>query len=266
MPNSRSKIKLAVLGAHGKMGQRIIALATHDSRFQLMAGVERAGGPTVGHFIGGTSVPVVGDVGEILPKADVLIDFTSPESTLRTARLAARSRRGLVIGTTGFSPKGLKVIKAISRKIPIVFSPNMSVGVNLLFQLVAQAARSLAHYDIEIVEAHHNLKKDSPSGTALKLAEVAAQASQRSSKDYVYGRHGQVGARKKKEIGIFSVRAGDIIGDHTVLLSNTGERLELTHRAHSRDAFASGSLDAAAWIYKKRPGLYSMQDVLKGKN
>ncbi len=248
MPKVQSPVKLAVLGAHGKMGQRIIFLASKDPRFQLSAEIDRSD-----------------DIAAVLPTVDVLIDFTAPEATIRTARLAAKARKSLVIGTTGFSPSALKELKNLSRKIPIVFSPNMSVGVNLLFQLVRQAAESLSHYDIEIIEAHHNLKQDSPSGTALMLAEIAAEASHRTSKDFVYGRHGQVGARKKKEIGILSVRAGDIIGDHTVLLSNTGERLELTHRAHSRDAFASGSLDAAAWIYKKRPGLYSMLDVLKGK-
>jgi 4-hydroxy-tetrahydrodipicolinate reductase len=209
-----------------------------------------------------TGAPIVGDVREVLPKTDVVIDFTSPESTLRSAPQIVNARRALVVGTTGLKASGVSRLKALSRKAPIVFSPNMSVGVNLLFKLVEQAARALAHYDIEIVEAHHNLKKDAPSGTAMKLADVAAQASGRNARDYVYGREGQVGPRTKKEIGILSLRAGDIIGDHTVLLSSTGERLELTHRAHSRDAFAAGSLDAAAWIVKRRPGLYSMLDVL----
>ena len=139
----------------------------------------------------------------------------------------------------------------------------MSVGVNMLFRLVQQAAETLADYDIEIVEAHHNQKKDAPSGTAMRLVEIATEASGRKMKDVVYGRRGMVGARKKKEIGVMTLRAGDIVGDHTVLIGTGGERLELTHRAHSRDAFASGAVEAAAWASKKRPGFYDMFDVLK---
>ncbi len=254
-------IKLTVCGSSGRMGTRITALALKDTRFQLVAGVERATDST-GRFIPGTSVPVVFDIREVLAKSDAVIDFTAPETLIKTASWVAQAKRALVIGTTGVKPAVLAQLKKLSKKIPIVLSPNMSVGVNVLFELVRQAAATLAHYDIEIIEAHHNLKKDSPSGTALRLAEVAAQASGRSEKDFVTGRDGLVGARTSKEIGILAVRAGDIVGDHTVLIGGPGERLELTHRAHSRDAFASGALEAAAWAVRQRAGLYSMKDVL----
>ncbi len=254
-------VKLTVCGSFGRMGQRITALALKDARFQLISGVERrVEGRS--RFLPGTSVPVVFDIAEVLPKSDAVIDFTSPENVVRNAAAVAKAKRALVIGTTGVKPVAMAQIKKIAQKIPIVISPNMSVGVNVLFQLVKQAAAALAHYDIEIVEAHHNQKKDSPSGTALRLAEVAAEASGRSENDFVYGREGLVGARKSKEIGISAVRAGDIVGDHTVLIGGPGERLELTHRAHSRDAFASGALEAAAWAVRQRAGLYSMTDVL----
>lgn len=245
MGSKMSKVNLIVLGARGRMGARISALASEDSRFHLVSSVVR----------GQALEP-------LLTRADVVIDFTAPEVSLQTADLVARKKKALVIGTTGLQPPDVAQLKILTKKIPLVFSPNMSVGVNLLFQLVKQAAASLPHFDIEIVEAHHNQKKDAPSGTAMKLAEVAAQASQRSSRDYIYGRQGLVGARQKKEIGILSVRAGDIIGDHTVLMSHTGERIELIHRAHSRDTFASGALTAAAWVVRQKPGFYSMADVL----
>lgn len=258
----KKNIRLVVAGASGRMGLRIMDLARRDTRFRLVAGLERPGSPRALLGLQGVT-PLVTELGPVLDQTDAVIDFSSPTATLRTAEQTAAARRALVIGTTGHTPKTLRRLKELARRIPIVFSPNMSVGVNVLFQLLKQAASTLAHYDIEIVEAHHNLKKDAPSGTAMKLAQVAAEASQRSSKDFVYGREGLVGARKKKEIGVLAVRAGDIVGDHTIYLAGPGERLELTHRAHSRDAFASGALEAAYWVAKRRPGLYTMQDVLK---
>ncbi|MCG3204997.1 MAG: 4-hydroxy-tetrahydrodipicolinate reductase [Elusimicrobia bacterium] len=227
------------------MGTRILALAHQDPRFGEIVGVDRDD-----------------DLNAGLEGSDVVIDFSDPHSTFSIAKTVAQSKRALVIGTTGLSLKTLSQVKTLSKKIPIVFSPNMSVGMNVLFDLVAKAARILAAYDIEVVEAHHHLKKDAPSGSAMKLAEVAAQASYRNVRDFVYGRQGLVGERTKKEIGISAVRAGDIVGDHTVLLAGPGERLELTHRAHSRDAFASGALEAAAWGVGRKPGLYAMKDVL----
>jgi 4-hydroxy-tetrahydrodipicolinate reductase len=260
----KKTIRIALIGCSGRMGQRIVALSEADTRFQLIAGVERPGSANVGRFIGGRA-PVVDSVDEILSKTDAVIDFSAHDATIKNAIQVASMRKPLVIGTTGLKSAEAKKLRQISKRIPIVFSPNMSVGVNTLFHLVAEAARALASYDLEIIEAHHSQKKDAPSGTAMRLAEIAAQASGRSSKDFIYGRKGLIGARTKKEIGIMSVRAGDIVGDHTVLFSTGGERLELIHRAHSRDAFASGALEAAAWIVGKKPGLYSMLDVLKGK-
>ncbi len=256
-------IQLTVCGAAGRMGARILALAAQDKRFQPVAGVERKNASVVGRFAADAFTPIVGDIQEVLPKTDVVIDFTSAEAAVPNAQVVARAGRALVVGTTGLSPVQVKKLRELSRRIPIVFSPNMSVGMNVLFELVAKAAATLAQYDIEVVEAHHNLKKDAPSGSAMKLANVAAEASKRSSKDFVYGREGMVGARTKKEIGVSAIRAGDIVGDHTVFLAGPGERLELTHRAHSRDAFASGALEAAAWAVHQRPGFYSMKDVLK---
>lgn len=228
------------------MGQRILALAQNDPRFEVVAGVEASD-----------------NLDLVLSRVQAVIDFTDPKATMGIAQKVAQAKRALVIGTTGISPEVQKKLKVLSRRIPIVFSPNMSIGMNVLFDLVAKAAQTLAHYDIEVVEAHHNLKKDAPSGSAMKLANVAAEASHRRTQDFVYGRKGFTGARTKKEIGISTVRAGDIVGDHTVLIAGPGERLELTHRAASRDAFASGALEAAAWAAGRKPGLYSMKDVLK---
>lgn len=244
--SSQRRIKLAVCGALGRMGTRIATLAENDLRFEVVAKIDRSD-----------------NLSEVLPLVQAVVDFTSAEATIGIARRVAQARRALVVGTTGISTAHRRDLQALGRRIPIVFSPNMSVGVNTLFKLVEAAARTLAHYDLEIIEAHHNLKKDAPSGTAMKLAEIAAEFSGRLAKDFVYGRKGMVGARTKKEIGISAVRAGDIVGDHTVLLCGPGERLELTHRAHSRDAFAAGALEAAAWAVRQKPGFYSMRDVLK---
>lgn len=257
-----SRVKITICGANGRMGTSIIALAKDDPRFQVVAGVERAQAGRFAQFTADGRAPLVMDIREVIPKTDVVIDFTAPEAVGRNAAEAAKARRALVVGTTGLPASTRKKLLRLSKRIPIVFSPNMSLGVNILFQLVSQAARALPGYDLEIIEAHHNLKKDAPSGTAMRLAEVAAEASQRSPKDFVYGRKGMVGARTRKEIGISVIRAGDIVGDHTVLLSGPGERIELRHQAHSRNAFAAGALTAAAWVHKKRPGLYSMVDVL----
>ncbi len=242
---SAKKIRLAVLGAKGRMGTRILALAHQDARFTEVVGLERSD-----------------RLDRALKDVDAVIDFTAPEATLGIAQAVANAKRALVIGTTGVGEPTLAKVRSFASKIPVVFSPNMSVGMNVLFQLVADAAKALAYYDIEVIEAHHNLKKDAPSGSAMKLANVAAEASARSARDFVYGRKGLVGPRTKKEIGVSAVRAGDIVGDHTVLIAGPGERLELTHRAHSRDAFASGALTAAAWAVGRKPGFYSMRDVL----
>ncbi|MBV9080748.1 MAG: 4-hydroxy-tetrahydrodipicolinate reductase [Elusimicrobia bacterium] len=254
------KIRLVVCGALGRMGTRILALADADPRFQPIAGVEHVG---CGAKVSGDGhTPIKTDAGDAAKDADVVIDFTNFESAVTNAKKVAAVKKPLVIGTTGISPSDQKELAFLAKTIPIVMSPNMSVGVNVLFKILADAAATLAHYDIEIVEAHHNQKTDAPSGTAMRLAEIAADASKRDKKDFMYGRQGQVGKRANKEIGVLAVRAGDIVGDHTVYLAGPGERLELVHRAHSRDAFAAGALTAAAWIIGKKPGMYSMRDVL----
>ncbi|MFN0118348.1 MAG: 4-hydroxy-tetrahydrodipicolinate reductase, partial [Elusimicrobiota bacterium] len=231
-----------------------------DSRFEVLYGSDRKLEPL--SLSTPASFSCIHDLADHLNDTDVAIDFTNPEATLKLAAKAAQEKKALVVGTTGFTSNALNKLKGFSKKIPIVFSPNMSVGMNLLFKLVKDASKALAHYDIEIVEAHHNLKKDAPSGSAMRLAQSVKEGAHRSEKDFCYGREGLIGARPKKEVGILALRAGDIVGDHTVLLAGAGERLELTHRAHSRDAFAAGALDAAAWLSSKKPGFYSMQDVL----
>jgi 4-hydroxy-tetrahydrodipicolinate reductase len=198
-----------------------------------------------------------------LHDTDVLIDFTNPDSALKNIEAAKKYNVPVVIGTTGFIDEQKEKITEISKVVPIVMSPNMSVGVNLLFKLVKEAANKIPDYDIEIVELHHNKKQDSPSGTAAKLAEIAAAAiGQNISEAGVYGRRSVHAVRRKDEIGIMSVRGGDIVGEHTVYFVGPGERIELTHRAQSRDTFAAGAVRAAKWLVDKKPGLYDMQDVL----
>ena len=200
----------------------------------------------------------------VIDQGDVIIDFTFHKATMEFARLAARHARAMVIGTTGLTAENLAELAELSRNFPCVQAPNMAVGVNVLFKLAAKTASILGDdYDIEIVEAHHNKKKDAPSGTALKLAEMAASGVNRNLAEVgVYERHGMIGERTKKEIGVQTVRAGDIVGEHTIYFAGPGERIEITHRAHSRDNFAKGAATAAAWVAHQKPGLYSMFDVL----
>jgi 4-hydroxy-tetrahydrodipicolinate reductase len=254
-------MKITVCGAAGRMGQAIIAIAKEDSDIQISGALDLGSNKAIG--TGNPIISSVGDLEEILTDTDVLIDFTMPGSTLKNLSLAVKHKVSIVIGTTGFSKKQKEEILDASKSIPIVFSPNMSVGVNILFKLVEKVAKKIPDYDIEIVELHHNKKKDSPSGTAAKLAEIAASSIGEDVNEMcVYGRHSADAARKKGEIGILSVRAGDIIGDHTVYFVGHGERIELTHRAHSRDAFAAGAIKASKWLATQGPGLYDMADVL----
>jgi len=195
--------------------------------------------------------------------SDVLIDFSFPSATEQHALLAAELGKAMVIGTTGLNEKETESVKKAALTIPIVWAPNMSMGVNLLFALVEKAAAMLKGYDIEIIETHHRHKKDAPSGTALRLAEVAASARGLKPEDIItHGRKGNVGERPDTQIGIHAIRAGDIAGEHTVLFATKGERIELTHRASSRECFAIGALKAAEWVLGQKPGLYTMQDVL----
>ncbi|MEA1926757.1 MAG: 4-hydroxy-tetrahydrodipicolinate reductase [Candidatus Auribacterota bacterium] len=264
-------IKIIVCGAAGRMGKRIIACAGDEEGLEITGAVERSGhhdlGMDAGELsgIGNIAVALTDSLSSVIENGDVVIDFSSPESTLDNAAVTAKNIKSLVVGTTGFSREEEDRLKETVRGIACVFSPNMSVGVNLLFKLVEEVAGTLGdEYDIEIIEAHHRLKKDAPSGTAAKLAQYAATGRDRNlSEIAVYGREGMVGERPRGEIGIHAIRAGDIVGDHTVLFSTPGERIELVHRAHSRDTFARGALRAARFAATAQPGLYTMHDVIK---
>lgn len=263
-------IKLAVSGASGRMGRMILSLAAKDPEFKIVAALENHDSPAIGTDVGsliGTKslgVLVSHYPFDSLKNADVLIDFTHPSATELHLRSALKSKVAYVIGTTGLDPKILASLKKVAAKIPVVQSPNMSVGVNLLFKLAEITSKALDEsYDIEISEAHHRMKKDSPSGTAVKLLEIVAKARGRDlKKDVVTGRSGEVGARPRGEIGVLALRGGDVVGDHTVFYFGDGERIELTHRASSREAFAQGALRAAKFVAKKKNGLYNMQQVL----
>lgn len=263
-------IKIAVAGAAGKMGSRITALSKEYEGLELAGAFERKGHADIGKDIG--LLTGIGELGlrlsagveEIIDKVDLIIDFTSIESTKENLKTASGKGKAMVIGTTGFSKEDLKEIKNLTKTVPCVLASNMSLGVNLLLKVLQDVARVLGDdYDIEIVEAHHRLKKDAPSGTALKMAQVIADAVNRDiEKVAVYSRKGIIGQRTKKEIGIQTVRAGDIVGEHTVMFGGLGERIEITHKASSRDTFARGALKAASWLAGKPAGLFDMQDVL----
>lgn len=256
-------VKIIVCGACGRMGQRIINAILKDRDIKLIGVLEAEGHPMIGKNPHVGDLKITDDLKSIIDNADVIIDFTNPEATIRHLGVVKEYEKCAVVGTTGLNDKQVAQLRKISENIACVFAPNMSMGVNLLFKLVAESAKVLGDYDVEIVEAHHNLKKDAPSGTAKKIAQVISDVLEIDlDKNGVYGRHGMVGARKKKEIGIHAVRAGDIVGEHTVTFASTGERLELTHRAHSRDTFAHGAVRAAKWVVGKSKGLYDMQDVL----
>ena len=264
------KIYVGVVGATGRMGRMIINAIIQNENIELSAALEQARSSYIGKNIGDIlgvpeiEVPITDDVDEFIEGSDVIIDFSAVSATLNLLKKIKDRSKKIVIGTTGFTNKENKVIQNFSKSNAVVFSPNMSIGVNLLFKIVEETAKIVGmNYDIEIVEAHHNKKKDSPSGTALKLAEVAAAAVNRDlQKCAVYGRKGVTGERTAKEIGILAVRAGDIVGEHTVMFAGPGERIELIHRAHSRSTFASGAVRAAEWVASKKNGLYSMTDVL----
>lgn len=254
-------INIAVAGVKGKMGSRIIAVAEADPAVCVAGVFEAADHPSAGSEIPfrREKLKIAASAREALAGTDVLIDFTSPAATLSSLDAALAADKPVVIGTTGFDSAGFEKISSASRKIAVVFSPNMSVGVNLLFKIVGEVAAKLRDYDTEIVELHHNQKKDAPSGTAAKLADIMAASV---GKKIIYGREGIIGPRKKEELAVHAVRAGDIVGEHTVYFAGPGERLEITHRAHSRDCFAAGAVAAAKWLVGKSPGLYSMRDVL----
>ncbi|MBI2360980.1 MAG: 4-hydroxy-tetrahydrodipicolinate reductase [Deltaproteobacteria bacterium] len=264
-------LSLIVCGAAGRMGGTVVRLIHEGATTKLVGAVEAPSNPQINKDagevagVGKIGIPITTQVAPLLKGQVVVVEFTTPEATLEHARVAAQKNAPIVIGTTGFDQGQLAEIKSLSRRMPVLISPNMSLGVNLLVSLLGRVAKTLGEdYDVEIVEAHHRFKKDAPSGTALALGRAVAQALKRDLDEVgVCGRKGIVGERAKKEIGLLSVRAGDIAGDHTVIFGGLGERLEFIHRAHSRETFARGALRAAQWLVKQKKGLYSMQDVLE---
>ena len=265
-----SRVKVVVAGAAGKMGARISDVVCQDDGTELFGAFERSDHPDVGKRLGdviglaAADVTLAPGLGEVIDGAMVVVDFTSPGPTLANAEIAAQKGVALVIGTTGLNADQNRRLAELAEKTPIVYAPNMSLGVNLMFKLVGEAAKALGDgFDIEVWEAHHRLKKDAPSGTAVKLYEKLCQATGRDTESAgVYGRQGLVGRRTDNEIGMQVIRGGDIVGEHTVLFAGLGERFEITHRAHSRDTFARGAVRAVKWIAGKGPGLYDMADVL----
>ena len=262
--------EVVVGGAAGRMGARLVACLIESPEFRVVGALEAAGHPTVGTDVGEVAgvgprgVIIGGDPAAVISGSRILIEFAIPEATLDHLRLVAKVGGRAVIGTTGFTPAQRTEIAALAKKAAIFMAPNMSIAVNLAYSVLATMAKVLgSDYDIEIVETHHRFKKDAPSGTALRMAEVIAEALGRDlTTEAVYGRQGHPGERTRGEIGIMSLRSGDVVGEHTVSFGTLGERIELTHRAHSRDTFARGALRAAQWLVGKPPGLYSMQDVL----
>ncbi|MEW6609804.1 MAG: 4-hydroxy-tetrahydrodipicolinate reductase [bacterium] len=263
-------IKVIVSGVCGRMGSMIAKLVFEQKDMELIAGIEHLGHEAIGCDIGERigdkriTVPIVDSLEKIIKSGDVLIEFTNPKTTIEHLEIAAANNLAMVIGTTGLDKAQTDCINDLSFSIPIVFAPNMSIGVNLLFKLVGEVAKVLGNdYEVEILEAHHHHKKDAPSGTAIMLGKIIADSLNRDFNQVaVYSRQGQVGERKPDEIGIFALRSGDIVGEHTVIFGSEGERLELIHRAHSRLTFAHGAIKAARFVAKKTPGLYDMQDVL----
>lgn len=263
-------VKVIVTGAGGKMGGRIISLISPLNDIKVTGAVEIAGHPLIGNDVGAnlglgkTGVNVCDRLADCIDQADVVIDFTSHEASLNNLIIAAEKKRAIVIGSTGFTSEEMKKVRELCGNSRCVLAPNMSVGVNVMFKVLEYCAGILKDdYDVEIVEAHHHLKKDAPSGTAMKMAQVIAEKLERNLDEVgVYARKGLIGERTKKEIGIQTVRAGDIVGEHTVIFGGVGERLEFIHRAHSRDNFAKGAIRAAKWIVNQKNGLYDMQDVL----
>jgi 4-hydroxy-tetrahydrodipicolinate reductase len=269
-PAGEPTTDLVVGGAAGRMGTRIVALLGEAPGLRLAAALEAPGHRMLGRDAGEVAgagrlgVPIGADAGAVLTRDRLLVEFSVPEASLEHLRLVADAGARAVIGTTGFSAAQREEIATLARRAAILVAPNMSVAMTLAFKVLAIMAKALGDdYDVEITEIHHRFKKDAPSGTAVRMAEVVAEALGRDLEQVgVYGRHGLPGERTGKEIGVMSLRSGDVVGEHTVSFGTLGERLELTHRAHSRDTFARGALRAARWMAGRPPGLYSMHDVL----
>lgn len=263
--------RIAVAGAAGRMGQAIIRLIheRYSGQAVLSGALEHPSSVSIGQDAAGLAgipmggVKIVSDPVAALENADALIDFSHAQTTPELVKLCAQRSLPVVVGTTGFNQEQKELISGYESKIPLLVAPNMSVGVNLLFGLVAKAAQILGDdYDVEITEAHHRHKKDAPSGTAVRLKEVLLETLGRNEQDVLYGREGMIGARGKKEIGIHAIRGGDTVGEHTIHFYTEGEKVELTHVATSRNTFASGAVRGALYLVGKKPGRYSMNDVL----
>jgi 4-hydroxy-tetrahydrodipicolinate reductase len=264
-----TELKIAVAGASGRMGRILVDAIAAAPDTVLAGALDIAASPAIGSDAGAfagqlTGVVIQSDLAAGLADADFLIDFTRPEGTLKHVAYCAEHGIKLIIGTTGFDDAGKAAIRAAAEKTAIMMAPNMSVGVNVTLKLLEMAAKSLSEgYDIEIVEAHHRHKVDAPSGTALKMGEVIADALGRDLKQCaIYGREGVTGERDPSTIGFATIRGGDIVGDHTVLFAGTGERIEISHKSSSRITYAHGALRAARFLADKSTGLYDMQDVL----
>ena len=264
------EIRIAVVGAPGRMGRNLIQATQQAEGVILGAALARTGSSLTGSDagelagLGKTGVRVSDNLHEVINDFDVLIDFTRPEGTLEYLAICREHKKAMVIGTTGFDEAGKAAIRAASEEISIVFAANFSVGVNLVLKLLEKAAKVMGDYaDIEIVEAHHRHKVDAPSGTALAMGEAIADAMNWKLDDHaVYAREGHTGERKAQTIGFATVRAGDIVGEHTAMFADVGERVEISHKASSRMTFANGAVKAASWLKDKKSGLYDMRDVL----
>ncbi len=264
-----SPLKVVIAGCSGRMGHALLETVFADTDLVLHGALDRPGNPNLGRDAGeqlgkASGVVVTSDIDSALKDADVLVDFTRPEASMQYLEACQKAGVGVVIGTTGFAAEQKTAIEAAAKNIPIVFAPNMSVGVTLLINLVEQAAKVLKDgYDIEVVEMHHRHKVDAPSGTALRLGEAAAHGIGQDLKDCaIYAREGVTGEREAGKIGFATLRGGDVVGDHTVMFAGTGERVEITHKASSRATFAVGALRAAKFLSDKSSGLFDMQDVL----
>jgi len=263
-------IKTVVAGATGRMGGTVIRLVHLDKDLELVGAFVRKDHPKIGKDVGELvglgpiGIKVSGEIGEVIEKADVIIDFSFHTASLNHLKAAKNYNKPIVIGTTGFTEEEMEEIRAMASSVRCVLSPNMSVGVNLLFKVVPEIAKVLGEgYDIEILEMHHRMKKDAPSGTAMKLARLIAQSLGRDLESVAtYGRKGMVGERKSEEIGVLALRGGDVVGEHTIFFAGLGERIEVIHRASSRETFARGALRAAKWIIHQQNGIYDMLDVL----
>ena len=262
-------VKICIIGAAGRMGRNIAEAVYNNENAEAAGAVDRKGSDVLGQNLyeiagcGKGGPAITDDILKSAENADVIIDFTGAEPTYNNLSLYEKAGKPVVIGSTGFSDEQKKAVEKLAEKVPVVLAPNMSLGINVALELIKEAARLLKGYDIELVETHHNKKKDAPSGTAIAMAEVAAEGAGLNLAEHaVYARHGIIGERKPNEIGIQTLRGGDVAGDHTVFFFGDGERIEITHRAHSRKTFAGGAVTAALWLADKPKGMYNMKNVL----